>query len=159
MSEYYTYTVYCEPDASIPSYVGKGKDGRAFKHIKAQTYFGRHLRASAARGDFPLFVRVQQPSERAALNEEVRLIALHGRKDKGLGPLYNLTDGGEGSSGWTPSAETCRKISAANKGKSRPSTVGAANFNRGRLWWTNGVVALKAATCPGDGFVRGRKTS
>lgn len=36
---------------------------------------------------------------------------------------YNLTAGGEGAIGWTPSEETKRKISEANKGKVRSDEV------------------------------------
>ena len=46
---------------------------------------------------------MENVSEQQAKAEEIRLIALHGRADLGLGPLTNMTDGGEGQSGriWT----------------------------------------------------------
>lgn len=43
------------------------------------------------------------------------LIAFYGRADKGLGPLVNLTDGGEGLS--NPSIETVNKMKSSHTGK------------------------------------------
>lgn len=48
---------------------------------------------------------------------EKYLIAYYGRRDLGLGPLVNFTDGGEGVLGRLCSKETRNKISAANKGR------------------------------------------
>ena len=52
----------------------------------------------------PIIIIVYKSNdENEAFNEEIRLIALYGRHDLGLGPLTNLTDGGEGTIGiqWT----------------------------------------------------------
>ena len=46
---------------------------------------------------------------------EEELIAKFGRKDLGLGPLLNLTDGGEGR--YNPSTEARKKMSENNIGK------------------------------------------
>jgi hypothetical protein len=48
---------------------------------------------------------------------ECYLIAFYGRRDLGLGPLVNMTDGGEGTLGIVPSEETKEKIRLANIGK------------------------------------------
>jgi hypothetical protein len=55
-------------------------------------------------------------TEREALDEEIRLIAHYGRRDKGLGTLTNLTDGGEGTCGYIHTQETKQKISEALTG-------------------------------------------
>jgi hypothetical protein len=47
---------------------------------------------------------------------EKLLIKLYGRKDLGLGPLVNMTDGGEGTLGRIVSEETRKKISDLKKG-------------------------------------------
>jgi hypothetical protein len=47
------------------------------------------------------------------------LIALFGRKDLNLGSLCNLTDGGEGTSGFVHSKEARAKLFLVNKGKNK----------------------------------------
>lgn len=48
---------------------------------------------------------------------EKTLISWYGRIDKGTGTLVNMTDGGDGNVGYSPSQETRDKISKSNKGK------------------------------------------
>lgn len=43
--------------------------------------------------------------------KESEFIKLYGRSNVGLGPLCNLTDGGEGSNGWIPTDETRIRMS------------------------------------------------
>jgi hypothetical protein len=50
---------------------------------------------------------------------EKMLIALHGRRDLGTGPLVNMTDGGDGVAGKVVSPETRAKISASQTGKTK----------------------------------------
>lgn len=114
---YYTYIYFTKVDASIPTYVGKGKQGRYKDHHKADTHFGRHVRKQLRDDIFPITVRIPAVSEQAAFDEEVRLIALYGRADLGKGSLYNVTDGGEGPSGRIFSDETKAKMSASQRAK------------------------------------------
>ena len=62
-------------------------------------------------------------TEEEAFNLERYCIALYGRIDLGTGTLRNLTDGGEGSSGWSPSQETRNKMSQSKTGKPLPQKV------------------------------------
>ena len=50
---------------------------------------------------------------------EIMLIAHYGRRDRGKGPLVNLTDGGGGTKGLKCSPETRAKLSAAQKGNTK----------------------------------------
>lgn len=53
----------------------------------------------------------------SALNFEIFLIQLYGRKDLGTGVLCNMTDGGEGTLNRQHTDEAKLKISNANKGR------------------------------------------
>jgi hypothetical protein len=59
---------------------------------------------------------VRDTTSEDAVSHEIRLISEIGRKDLGLGPLLNLTDGGEGNVGAKCSEEHRRKVSEAHKG-------------------------------------------
>jgi hypothetical protein len=118
---FYTYT-YFDPERQVPIYVGKGKGQRAYDHLgrtKNRRFYNR-LRLLGKKGLQPTITVSPSESENAAFDEEKRLIALYGRKDLGLGPLYNMTDGGEGASGAVPSAETRTKLSEAVKASYTP---------------------------------------
>ncbi|WLA80312.1 NUMOD3 domain-containing DNA-binding protein [Bradyrhizobium elkanii] len=96
-------------------YIGKGKGGRMFHHVgKARNgQKGRRaaeIRRILKRGGAIEPVKVfQTDDERAALAEEIRLIAHYGRD-----ALTNMTDGGDGTS--NPPEEVRRLISAARLG-------------------------------------------
>ena len=50
-----------------------------------------------------------------AVKKEIELIKFYGRKDKGEGPLVNLTDGGEGNYGYIWAEESKEQISQSLK--------------------------------------------
>lgn len=54
-----------------------------------------------------------------ACQKEKELIAYYGRRDRGLGTLVNMTDGGDGAFGHIMSEEAKQKISNGLKGKKR----------------------------------------
>jgi len=63
-------------------------------------------------------------SEDLAFSLEVLLIRAIGRKDLGLGPLFNFTDGGEGASGYIFTDADRLNISRGKIGKRRPDMIG-----------------------------------
>lgn len=81
-------------------YVGKGSGPRRYRVTT-----GRNDWWKAVVGKHGFIAEIVQDGmqEHVALDLEVQLIHLYGRKDLGLGPLVNLTDGGEGQS--NPSEE------------------------------------------------------
>lgn len=92
-----------------PYYIGKGQGQRAYcKH-----------RCGAPRPtDLSFIVFVQKGlTEEEAFDLEKYCIALYGRVDLGTGILHNLTDGGEGRSGFTVSEDVRRRIADAQKGE------------------------------------------
>lgn len=107
MKNYYTYA-YLREDGT-PYYIGKGRGDRAF-------YGKRHgFRAPKDRTRV-LFLK-RNLTEEEAFRHEVYMIAVLGRKDQGMGILYNRTDGGEGASGKITREETKQKQSRAMKGR------------------------------------------
>jgi hypothetical protein len=92
-----------------PYYIGKGKDKRAYSSYK---------RSALPPKDKGFIVFIQEGlTEQEALSLEKFCISVYGRIDNGTGILRNLTDGGDGLSGFIIPEETKRKISVANKGK------------------------------------------
>lgn len=98
-----------------PIYVGKGKSSRpknhTYKYRNGGTYFYNKLKNIVGLGYEPMWVIVKNNlSEIDAFKEEIRIISLIGRKSNG-GLLYNLTDGGEGQSGFKHREESKLKTS------------------------------------------------
>ena len=122
MADFYTYIYH---DGDIPIYVGKGKGRRVYDHLKRKDHhpLTQKLAKMKREGREPRIEIHDMPCEDAALELEVLWIALFGRKDLGLGPLLNGTDGGEGTSGRIDSLETKTKRSVAQKeSQNRPET-------------------------------------
>ena len=111
---YYTYT-YFHPLTNIPVYVGKGTNKRFLVHFKRPHKFGNWLRKRQDEGISPYPEINWNLSEDEAFAKEKELIAKYGRVDLKTGTLFNLTDGGDGTSGMKLSQEARDKISAANR--------------------------------------------
>ena len=93
-----------------PFYFGKGINGRCNDHISEAINTDKNrpklnkIRKIIDVGRRPIIVKVlENIDEQTAFDNEIESIAEIGRADLGLGPLTNLTDGGEGVSGriWT----------------------------------------------------------
>ena len=88
-NEFYVY-LYLREDGT-PYYVGKGKNKRAYQ---------KHQFVPVPKtSDRIVFVHTNL-SENDALEKESELILQYGRKNNDTGILRNLTDGGEGTSGY-----------------------------------------------------------
>lgn len=132
--QFYVY-VYCDPrkngsftfgDYSFncePFYVGKGCGRRWRSHLKESvlcTDGNKHktnkIKKILDLGLVPVVVKYDCVNEEVALDLETELISLIGRYDLGRGPLTNLTDGGEGHSGYIISEERKQKLRAQHIG-------------------------------------------
>jgi hypothetical protein len=102
-----------------PFYVGKGKGSRIDSHDKVKdtkTHKRAKIQKIKKSGLEVIKIKLfENLSESAAFDLEKSIISLIGRKDKNEGPLLNLTNGGEGSSGTLHSIETKEKRSISIK--------------------------------------------
>jgi hypothetical protein len=88
INNFYTYAYLREN--KTPYYIGKGRNNRAY---------ASHGKIPVPPRDKILFLKTNL-SEKQAILHEIYMIFVFGRKDLGTGILLNLTDGGEGTSGY-----------------------------------------------------------
>ena len=92
-------------------YVGKGSIRRSRTSSERSEFWMK----TAKKHGFDVVIIDRDLSDDDAFALEVLLIKLFGRRNLGTGTLVNLTDGGEGSSGYRHTDEAKRKISEASK--------------------------------------------
>ena len=109
-------------NAGTPYYIGKGKDDRAWQ---------KHGKTPVPKDISRIIIIDQNLTEEEAFTLEVKMIAGYGRVDNKTGILRNLTDGGDGTSGWIAPEETRRIMSESRKGKTHTDAakrkIGKAN--------------------------------
>ena len=104
MNEYYTYA-YLREDGT-PYYIGKGRGRRVYKsHIR------QNKTNLKPKDNSKIIFLKKNITEEEANKHEVYMISIFGRKDLGTGILRNMTNGGDGISGYSHSEDTKKKIS------------------------------------------------
>ena len=121
-SDFYVYA-YFRPDGS-PCYIGKGRGRRWRSHIKwsANSILNNILKKY---GEIPCLKIRQGLSEKEAFETEIALIKAIGRGSKG--PLVNLTDGGEGSTGYIAPPHVRAKLSVRSRSPERLAALAKMN--------------------------------
>lgn len=187
MTENATFYVYLMSRLDgRPCYVGKGK-GERWRH-RGKYGRNKHLisimrQAKALGQQLPCVKILENITEERAFEAEKALIAFFGREDLGTGMLVNLTDGGDGPSGYKHTAEdTSRRLasrgkygspspesralqSAAMKGrKQTPEHIAnAASAQRGKKkshgWWSTEEGRAKQRQNNHGGFQLGHQHS
>ena len=113
----YVYA-YLRPDGR-PCYVGKGK-GKRWQHRgkagRNKHFLSIRAQAKAAGTDLTCIKLVEGLTDEQAMQVERDLIRLVGREAHG-GPLVNLTDGGDGPSGYRYTPEQSAAHGAKRKGR------------------------------------------
>jgi hypothetical protein len=106
---FYSYSWLREDGTSY--YKGKGCGNRAFeKHQNGS----RHINPPK---ESTRVIWQYHASEKDALETEVFFIAFRGRKDLGTGCLRNMTDGGEGTSGYRHTKEAIALITESSRNR------------------------------------------
>ena len=94
MNRFYVYVIY--DINNLPIYVGKGTGRRAYDSFRKSDNVAVRNCKTKNRVD----IIADKLTENDAFSLEVELITKYGRKCNKTGILYNLTDGGEGVSGF-----------------------------------------------------------
>ena len=118
-NKYYVY-IYLDSD-NIPFYVGKGNGKRYYVsghlHKNHSNDFLKNKIRKVGVANIKIYFLHKNLAETRAFQQERYWIKYYGRRDLGLGPLCNLTDGGDGPSGIIFSEEHKQRISEARKGQ------------------------------------------
>lgn len=121
---YYVY-FHCKPATGEIFYVGKGKDGRAWRETYRNPYW------MAVRRKYGLEVKI---IHQGLTTEEACELEIKEIERIGLENLCNLTKGGDGMYGYTPSEETRLKWSIQRRGRlhTQESRQKMSIFRKGR---------------------------
>ena len=107
-------------DTNEPFYVGKGKGTRPLTVDRKHNKIHQHILNKLERTGSGILILIvaSKLSDEDACSLERELIQKYGRKDLRTGSLCNLTDGGDGASGYKHSEDHKHKISSLLKGRS-----------------------------------------
>lgn len=102
-----------------PFYIGKTSGRRYRDFLDHYNYFGNKVKSIIKSGKLPVVILpfVRNLSEQEAFDLEIKMIKEIGRFNLNLGPLTNLTDGGEGTTGHKMSDEGRKSLRNFNLGK------------------------------------------
>lgn len=120
---YYIYR-HIRTDKNEPFYIGKGtvqknKKTEIGSHKRAYSSDGRSLfwRKIVKKSKYEVEILFYSNDIKVIQEKETEFIKLYGRRDLGLGPLCNLTDGGEKETGAIRSEELKAFMSTLKRGK------------------------------------------
>jgi len=114
-------------DKNEPFYIGIGEcnnnKGNIYKRAYNRSRRNSHWKNIVSKTDYIVEIIFDNLSWEEACEKEKWWINFYGRSDLGNGPLCNLTDGGEGIIGYSPTQETRRKISKAGTGRKMDKSI------------------------------------
>jgi hypothetical protein len=103
-------------DTNEVFYIGIGKNkSRAY----SKTHRNEYWHSIVNKAGYSIEIIEDGITWQEAVLKEIELIEYYGRKDKGIGTLVNMTNGGDGAVGLIHSEESKKKRSDSAKGKKR----------------------------------------
>jgi hypothetical protein len=107
-------------DKNVPFYVGISSDSD-YKRANSKTQRSDYWNRITEKTDYKVEIMLDDIDIDFAKEKEIEFISLYGRSNIKEGTLCNLTNGGEGTFGWTPTEENRKKMSESRKGRSMHS--------------------------------------
>lgn len=143
-------------DKDEPFYIGigsrKNRQGAQATYRASSTYTRNNIwNAITKKTMYDIEIVLESDDYEYIKKKEMEFIALYGRIDKGTGCLANMTDGGDGKCGWSPSQETKDKISSAQVGKKmssesvQKSLEARTRIKNERGYWLTAEAVLRGA--------------
>ena len=134
--KYYLYR-HIRLDTEEPFYIGIGtkKDIKAntdrTTYHRAYNYSSRNTiwKNITNKTDYEIEIILESDDYEFIKQKEIEFIALYGRRDLNKGSLVNLTDGGEGATGYVQSKEQKEKRSQSSKNGNQIAKNRAKNLN------------------------------
>lgn len=125
-NKFYIYNLI-DPKDNIPFYVGKGYGNRMYSHEKEvkrgicpnrNSYLFNSIKKILDSGMKIIYKKIKENlSELDSFKLELEEIKKYGRRNNGSGILCNMSDGGEGMSGYKHTEISRKKISESLKGR------------------------------------------
>lgn len=123
-------------DTNEVFYIGMGKNPKYYKSFEKEFQRAYHKEGRSSfwqniinKTKYEIEIILTDLTKEEAINKEIELIKLYGRRNLNKGTLVNLTDGGEGG-GVIVSAETRVKLSIAGKGRKLPRGKDSHSFGK-----------------------------
>jgi hypothetical protein len=124
-NKYYLYR-HIRLDKNEPFYIGIGtkehisiSDRTTYRRAYTKRGRGSIWNNIVNKTDYKIEILFETNDYEFIKQKEIRFISLYGRKNLNLGPLANLTNGGDGSLGRIKTKEEIQKISNSLKGRPR----------------------------------------
>jgi hypothetical protein len=111
MNKHYIY-FHKRLDDGVIFYVGVGVGRRAYRESNRSEFWKRIVEKHGYNIEFP-YTNISQEE---AKQLEIHYISVYGRIDRGTGTLCNMTDGGDGRTGYKCTDETKEKMRKASTG-------------------------------------------
>lgn len=111
MNKHYVY-FHKKADDGVIFYVGVGTGRRAYRESNRSQFWKRIVDKHGYTIEFP-HINISQEEAKVL---EIHYISVYGRIDRGTGTLCNMTDGGDGRTGYKCTEETKEKMRKAATG-------------------------------------------